>query len=201
MPLQRNEFIPQSMTTVYTSPSGMTDIRTGQPYRAGGLYPNVYFDLTEKEAQAYGPNLHSGRYRFVQIDSTATASNLVLGSIALMKTFAQGLNFITSYDLGLSPALRQVVMLQTLTSAQVLAGAWVFVQELGIATVQGKTGGVTNASPAVGDVINVISPGTVDDLATPGTVVSTTVGFAVSAPNHTGTATFLAELALPVLQD
>jgi hypothetical protein len=201
MPLIRNDFIPQSMTTVYTSPSGMTDLRTNLPYYAGGLVVGGYFDLTEAEAQAVGPSLHYGRYRFVQVDSGATASNIKTGTIGLMKSLAQGPNFITSYDLGLNGSVRPVVFLAPLTATQVAAGAWVFVQELGDATVLGKTGGVTNATPAVGDVINSIAGGLAEDLATPGSIVPTTIGEALTLPSHTATATFRVLLDnVPVIQ-
>ena len=209
MPLQRNEFLPQDLVTVYTSPSGMIDTRTGYPYYMGGLIVGGYFDLTEQEAQSYGRNqLHSGRYRFVQIDSSATASNIVQGSIGLMKAVASGataysggVNIITSYDKGLNAAVRPVVFLAALTAAQVLAGAYVFVQELGDATVLGKSGGVTNATPAAGDVINSIANGFVDDLATPGSVIPTTIGVALTAPSHGATSTFRVLLdGCPTLQ-
>ena len=202
MPLQRNEFMPQDMVTVYNSPSGLTDTRTGYPYQMGGLIVGGFFDLTEQEAQLYGrQQLHEGRYRFVQIDSSANSANIVQGSIGLMRSLALGPNVITSYDKGLNAAVRPVVFLAAITSAQVAAGAYVFVQELGDATVLGKTGGVTNATPAAGDIINSIANGFVDDLATPGSIVPTTIGVALSAPSHTATATFRALLQyVPVVQ-
>lgn len=201
-PLQRNEFMPQDMVAIYTSPSGLTDTRTGYPYQMGGLLVGGYFDLTEAEAQTYGRSqLHEGRYRFVQIDSSANAANIVQGSIGLLKTLALGVNVITSYDKGLSGAIRPVVFLNAPTATQVAAGVWVFVQELGDATVLGKSGGVSNATPAVGDVINSIANGFVDDLATPGSVVPTSIGVALTAPSHTATATFRCFLdSVPVVQ-
>lgn len=159
MPLQRNEFLPQDMVTVYNSPSGLIDTRTGYPYQMGGLLVGGYFDLTEQEAQSYGRNqLHEGRYRFVQIDSGATAANIVQGSIGLMKSLALGVNVITSYDKGLNAGIRPVVFLAAITAAQVAAGAYVFIQEEGDAlvlaansitapagtVVQSTTGGVVN---------------------------------------------------------
>jgi hypothetical protein len=203
MPLQRDLPVWLSLTSIYTSPSGLTDPRTGGAYRAGGLYPGIYFDLTTSEAQAVGSSsLYEGRYRFVQVDSTATAANIKTGAIGLMKTLALGVNFITSYDLGLNGAIRPVVFLNTPTATQVAAGAWVFVQELGIATVLGKTSGVTNASPAVGDVINSIALGQCDDLATPGSIVPTTIGLALTAPSHTQTSTFQVLLEnVPIVQE
>jgi hypothetical protein len=201
MPLQRNEFLPQDMVTVYNSPSGLLDTRTGYPYQMGGLLVGGYFDLTEAEAQAYGrAQLHEGRYRFVQLDSAATAAYIVQGSIGLMKTLALGVNVITSYDKGLAAALRPVVFLAPVTAAQIAAGAWVFIQEAGYATVLGKSGGVTNANPAVGDVINSIANGFVEDLATPGSLVPTTLGYALSVPNHTATATFGILMDVPFVQ-
>lgn len=202
MPLQRDLPVWLSLTTLYTSPSGLTDPRTGVAYRAGGLYPGIYFDLTTAEAQAQNSQLFEGRYRFVQLDSTATAANIQTGSIGLMKSLAKGPNFITDYSNGLSGAIRPVVFLAGATAAQVASGLWVFVQELGIATVLGKTNGVTNAFPAVGDIINSIANGFAEDLATPGSIVPTTIGRAMTAPSHTQTATFQVLLQdVPIVQD
>lgn len=201
MPLQRNEFMPQDMVAVYNSPSGLTDTRTGYPYMMGGLLVGGYFDLTEQEAQLYGrQQLHEGRYRFVQVDSGATAANIVQGSIGLMQSVAKGVNVITSYDKGLNNAIRPVVFLAAITAAQVSAGAYVFIQEQGDASVLGKTGGVTNAAPAAGDVINSIANGFVDDLASPGSPVLTTLGLALTAPSHTATALFRILLDEPIIQ-
>jgi uncharacterized protein RhaS with RHS repeats len=190
MPLQRNEFLPQDMVQVYTSSSGMVDTRTGYPYPWGGLIVGGYFDLTEQEAQLYGRSqLHWGRYRFVQIDSGATAAYIVQGSVGLMASVAKGPNIVTSYDKGLglqgnvSP-LRPVIFLAAVTAAQVLAGAYVFIQERGYATCIGKSGGVTNTTPLIGDVINSIANGFCDDAASPGSIVPQTIGYALTPPNH-----------------
>lgn len=149
MPKQVNDFVSQTLTTVYTSPSQMTDQRTGSPFPWGGSYVGIYFDLTEQEAQRYSTSLHEGRYRFVQIDSGATAANIVQGSIGLMASIAQGVNVVTSFDKGLALGCRPVVFLAPVTAAQVAAGAYVFIQELGDALVLIKTG--TNGSP--GDML------------------------------------------------
>lgn len=149
MPKQVNDFVSQNLTTVYTSPSQMTDQRTGSPFPWGGSYVGIYFDLTEQEAQRYSHSLHEGRYRFVQIDSGATAAYIVRGAIGLQASIAQGVNVVTSFDKGLALGVRPVVFLASVTAAQVTAGAYVFVQELGDASVLIKTG--TNGSP--GDML------------------------------------------------
>ena len=68
----------------FTSPTALTDLRTGQPFAAGGLNVGDYFDATEAEANSasYGVNglLHSGRYRFVLVSSAATAANVKTGT-------------------------------------------------------------------------------------------------------------------------
>ncbi len=166
MPLQRNEFLPQSLTSVYTSPSGMTDIRTGLPYVAGGLIVGGFFDLTEAEAQNLSGNvLHTGRYRFIQLDSTATASNVKFGSVGLLKSLALGVNFITSFDKGLAAGLHPLVFVASPTATQLAAGAFIFAQEAGIATVNYRAT-LTNATPAVGDMVSTFSGGggLLDDL-------------------------------------
>jgi hypothetical protein len=141
MPRQRNDFFPQDLVTVYNSPSCLIDTRTGYPYNMGGNYVGIFLELTEAEAQNLGRNqLHEGQFRFVQIDSGATAANVVQGSIGLMKTLAGGVNLITSYDKGLAPGLRPVVFLAAITATQIAAGAYVFVQEQGDASILAAAG-------------------------------------------------------------
>ena len=113
MPRQRNAFIPQSLLTVYTSTSGMTDLRTGLPYRSGGGMRGISLDLTEDEAQAQSSNLHTGTYRYVQIDTSATAANIKRGSVGLMLSTASGngINKVTSFDAGLTTGARPVIFL------------------------------------------------------------------------------------------
>lgn len=69
----------------FTSPTGLTDLRTGEPFAAGGLNVGDYFDVTNEEAAnasdtAIGP-LYEGRYRFVQVDSSATANYVATGLV------------------------------------------------------------------------------------------------------------------------
>lgn len=191
MSLQRNEFIPQNILTVYTSPSGMTDLRTGLPYQAGGLKVGDYFDLTEAEAQAQSTNLHEGRYRFVQVDSTATAANILKGTIGCMKTLAGGVNFITDFsnNIGGTTGLsRGVVFLAPLTAAQIAAGAYVFVQEEGDATL------LAAAAVTAGQGVIVTTGGQV----TPGTTLNLYVGCAIQAAAGLGSL-FRTILDLPVV--
>jgi hypothetical protein len=71
------------------SPSGQTDNMTGYPYEGGGLNLGDYFDLTNDEAAtaSYTTNglLYSGRYRYVQVDSGATAANVKTGTVGYMR--------------------------------------------------------------------------------------------------------------------
>ena len=73
----------------FTSPTALTDLRTGLPFAAGGLNLGDYFDATEQEANmaSYTTNgtLHSGRYRFVQVDSGATAANVKTGTVGYVR--------------------------------------------------------------------------------------------------------------------
>jgi hypothetical protein len=196
MPLQRNEFLPQDLVTIYTSPSGLTDTRTGYPYQMGGLIVGSYFDLTEQEAQLYGRSqLHEGRYRFVQIDSAATASNIVQGSIGLMKTVALGVNVITSYDKGLNGAIRPVVFLNAPTAAQVAAGCYVFVQEEGDAQVLGNS--TIGSGNSVGQFVSSTTGGTVNTSSGAGFGLLT-IGVATTTP--TASTLFRVILDLPPIQ-
>ena len=73
----------------FTSPTGMTDAATGQPEYGGGLNVGDYSDYTSDQAKtaSYTTNgiLYSGRYRFVQVDSGATAANVKVGTVGYMR--------------------------------------------------------------------------------------------------------------------
>ena len=70
--------------------SGQGDNVTGFPYNAGGLNQGDYFDLTNDEAAgaSYLTNglLYSGRYRYVQVDSGATAANVKTGTVGYIRS-------------------------------------------------------------------------------------------------------------------
>jgi hypothetical protein len=72
----------------FTSPTALTDVRTGLPFAAGGLNLGDFFDATEQEANtaSYTTNglLHSGRYRYVQVSSAASTSNVKTGYIGYL---------------------------------------------------------------------------------------------------------------------
>lgn len=208
MPLIRTEAIWQSLTTVYTSPSGLTDPRTGQAYFAGGLVVGGYADLTEAEAQALSGNvLHEGRYRFVQVDSAATAANIKTGTIGLLSSLLNAAskqpNQVTSFDAGMAADVRPVVFLAPLTTAQVTAGAYVFVQELGTANVLGKSSGCTGS---IGDVILAASgdAGAVTDPTQSGnptwTTLKSAIGVALDQPENSQIFRVLLGVTTPVVQ-
>lgn len=199
-----------------TSASGMTDLRTGLPVNAGGLNLGDYFDLTMKEAAAlsYSVNgtLYAGRYRRVQVDSGATAANVKAGTIGAMPSPAAigidigggklplSMNVVTSFDQGVgSGAIRNVVFLNTVTP-----GNFCFVQELGIATVLGKTP-LGNATPAIGDsIVTTGTSGLVDDSTQSTTVTyaleKTIIGTAIDLPVANGLFRVLLD-GLPIVQD
>lgn len=197
-----------------TSPSGFTDIRLGIPVFAGGLNLGDYFDPTTKEAAnaSYSTNgiLYAGRYRRVLVDSGATAANVKTGTIGVMPSLAAVIadgdplgkpteNIVTSYDvsLGNASSVRLVVFLNAITP-----GNYGFVQELGIATVLGKSG-LTNATPKVGDLIISTTSGLVDDptQSTQPTYAQllAILGTAIDLPKSNGL--FRIQLNLPVVQD
>lgn len=193
MPLQRNTFGPQGLTAIYTSPSGMTDPITGQPFQEGGLIVGTTIDITEAEAQAQSTSLHTGRYRFIQLDSGATAANVKTGTIGIQKTLAGGCNLITSYDLGLGTGvglIHPVVFINSPTSAQIAAGCYLWVQEEGDASLLMAGSGTIN-------------PGTTVEVTTGGVVTNgTTAGLTLGQAEAAGTIStlFRAQLDLPVVQ-
>jgi hypothetical protein len=165
-----------------TSPSSFTDIRTGQPVFAGGLNLGDYFDLDEQGANAlsYTTNgtLHAGRYRRIQVDSGATASNVKTGTIGYMVAGGQPqLNLVTSYDKSIVGA-HPVIFLNSITP-----GNYGFVQEL--------AGGVGNilcgaslqkSGPNTGDMISSTTLGVGQDLTTQ-TLILASLGVALDPPN------------------
>src|SRR5208282_1588622 len=71
---------------VYTSSTGLLDIRTLLPELGGGLNLGDFCDLTEAEANSWSQQyagtyqqLHAGRYRFVYIQPASTASTIKQG--------------------------------------------------------------------------------------------------------------------------
>jgi hypothetical protein len=130
----------------FTSPTALTDVRTGQPFAAGGLNLGDFFDATNQEAfqGSYTTNgtLFSGRYRFVQVDSGATAANVKTGTVGYLRngTFVQSVvitgagsgqtagtyNVAANAGNGGTGALIQVVVgsAGTVTSATVLQGGY-----------------------------------------------------------------------------
>lgn len=165
-----------------TSPTGLTDLRTGQAYFAGGLNLGDFFDLTEAEANALSyttlpaVTLHAGRYRRVQVDSGATASNVKTGTVGLMVAGAQPqLNRVTSYDKGIVGA-HPVLFLNAITP-----GNYGFVQELGIASILcGAT--LTKSGQNTGDLLNSTTLGVADD-PTVQEFVPASLGIALSPPS------------------
>jgi len=183
-----------------TSSTGNTDTRTGLALQGGNLVPGDYFDLTNKEANdlSYQTNgvLYAGRYRWVQVDSGATAANVKTGTIGLMPSLAVSsppnqfgtrnppMNIVTSYDqsIGLTVGgVRPVVFLNAITP-----GNWGFIQELGVATVLART--TLTATPAIGDVIISIATGVVDDPTQSGNptyaLLKEAIGTAIDLPTN-----------------
>ena len=82
------------------SPSGQTDNQTGYPYEGGGLNLGDYFDITNEEAAnaSYTTNgqLFWGRYRYVLVDSGATAANVKTGTVGYMRQGSTVASVVTS---------------------------------------------------------------------------------------------------------
>ena len=74
----------------FNSSAPMTDQYTGQPMTGGGLNLGDYFDVTNEEAAnasyTFNGTCFAGRYRFVQVDSGATASNVKSGTVGYMRS-------------------------------------------------------------------------------------------------------------------
>ena len=71
------------------SSTGLVDPVTNQQYNTGGLEAGDYFDLREQEANQLSVSTvglcHAGRYRYVKVDSGATAANVKTGTIGYLR--------------------------------------------------------------------------------------------------------------------
>ncbi len=76
----------------FPTPSGITDVNTGQPIFAGGLNAGDYTDVNNDEAASMSNTtngiLFEGRYRFLLVDSSATAANVKTGTIGYLRNGA-----------------------------------------------------------------------------------------------------------------
>jgi hypothetical protein len=151
----------------FTSPTALTDLRTGQPFAAGGLNLGDYFDATEQEANqaSYTTNglLHSGRYRFVQVAAAANTSYVKTGWIGYM---AQGSSV-------------QSISVATQGSGQTLGTYVVTASGGGSPTAQATIQVIVTAANAI--TVTLLTPGsgytsvptfTLATGGTPGTVVA-----------------------------
>ena len=72
-----------------SSPVYNVDVNTGQPLTGGGLNVGDYTDFDNETAAnlSYTNNgiLFAGRYRFVQVDSSATAANVKTGTVGYLR--------------------------------------------------------------------------------------------------------------------
>jgi hypothetical protein len=88
MALVRYSVLYNGPFAVYTSRTGLTDIRTGLAENGGGFNTGDFMDLTESEANSWsqqysgqGGILHEGRYRIVKVSAQAVAANTFLGAV------------------------------------------------------------------------------------------------------------------------
>lgn len=179
-----------------TSPTYNFDINTGVPIYGGAVNLGDYFDLTEAEAKLISyttlpqVQLHAGRYRRIQVDSGATASNVKTGTVGLMVAGLQpNLNVVTSYDKGIVGA-HAVLFLNAITP-----GNYGYVQELGIGSV--LMGSTITGTAVTGALVNSTTLG-VGDVPTTQEDVPASLGIALSPPAPSTLCQVL--LKLPVLQ-
>jgi hypothetical protein len=215
----------------FVSPSGMNDIRTGQPQYAAGPTLGDYFDMTNAEAlKASNQNigiLYAGRYRMVKLATNATTTYVQTGWIGDMPTltqiqtdlalgtgveaFSPSMNIVTTLDQaigrgaggGSGGVVRPVVFLGKITP-----GNYGFVQELGVASVHGAATFTATGTPAPGDVITIDSAGQADDIGfidsdDPETIgkIHRMIGKAIDTPMPGALFRVLLMTMFPVVQD
>ena len=147
MPLQ--QILPtwaalNNMNTPY--PSGMGDPVSGQTYYSGGLNVGDYFDVTNDEAlnASYLTNgiCFAGRYRFVQVDSGATAANVKTGTVGYVRA---------------GSTLKSVVT--TNVGSGGTAGAYTIQATAGTGGGSGASISVTVGSGGTVTAVSVVNPG------------------------------------------
>lgn len=265
---------------VYTSRTGLTDIRTGLAELGGGFNVGDYVDLTEAEAQSWsqqyagqGTTLHEGRYRVVQLCAQATTGNTGFGKVVgvapgttvqavtiltagsgqtagtytvqgsggtattqatlqyvigsagtlisatilnggsyttttiptftlaaggtpgtVQAQFISSSNFVTTFDSSaINVLLARGIFLQTITAAQITAGAYVLIQEDGIAPVL-----VTTATSAASGATAWAQTASAVTTAVQTANYSGTLGYAIDVP--TASAVCRVQLDLPKRQ-
>lgn len=193
----------QGPFAVYTSATGMSSQVTGTPYLGGSLHEGDYCDLQAKEAavwnEQFGSSLNAGRYRFVRLSTLATAANIgfgvPLGWGAPTSSIPISPNFVSSLDASaISETDVRAIALIPVTAAQITAGAWIVVQELGIApllvTTATSTVAGSQANAAANGVVTTTAAGAQSNAGFIGQILETAAAATVT----------LVDLALPVRQ-
>ena len=204
------------------SATGLVDPVTNQQYNTGGLEVGDYFDMTEKEANmVFNTTVgtcHAGRYRYVQLDSGATAANVKTGTVGYLRAggamgrvsnvviSAAGTGATTgTYNIsatagngGTGATIQVVVSGGAITSAIVTNGGAGYVSAPTFSLTATSTSGGTvaaqlDSSPNVVTSFDQIAAGT-----SPGTVRPVVFLNAVNTTTP-GTFTFVQELGLATL--
>lgn len=208
-------------TTNSPSATGLVDPVTNQQYNTGGLEVGDYFDLTEKQANDLSNTTvgvcHSGRYRYVKLDSGATSANVKTGTIGYLRAGSSVQSVqVTSVGSGQTAgtytiaasiasgggtgAIIQVIVGSsgTITGASVLQGGYgyVAVPTFYLTTLGGTPGAVAaqlNSTPNVVTSYDQIAAGT-----SPGSVRPVVFLNALNATTP-GYYTFIQELGLAMV--
>ena len=183
MPGKRLDYVSTNLNSSNdTVANGMVTPILGTQEPGNGLNLGDWVDLTDSEASNLSSTtqtLYRGRYQRIIVDSAATAANVKLGTVAYMLSTTQPYR-VTDYSHALSVNLPSGVFLNSITP-----GNYGWIQVLGKMTVLGKTG-LTNGSPAIGDVVQATTGGVVDDPTQSGNPtfanLETAVGVAETLP-------------------
>lgn len=103
------DYVPQNLIGVNSASKTLSaEVVTGTPIATGAVPGESFFIDSKQAAQlstTYYP-VYPGWYRVVQVDTGATAANIVFGSIGAQVTLAKGENVVTdaSHVLGLGVA-------------------------------------------------------------------------------------------------
>jgi len=172
------------------SSTGLIDPVTGQQYNTGGLQLGDYFDLTESQANSLSVTAtgtcHAGRYRWVQVDSNATAANVATGKVG----YARQGSTVTSVQVltqGSGQTVGTYVVQATAgTSGGVGATIQVVVSSATSITATVLNGGSGYQAPPTFTLATGGTPGTVVAQLTPTVNVVTSADIALSASGPVG---------------
>ena len=186
MAMKRLDYLVAALNATNNATSyPFTEPITGLPIPGGGLLAGDYIDITLGEATSFSTAmgssqaLYEGRYKYIQVDASATAGNVKAGTVAARLSTVSA-HVVTDY----AHAMTGGQNIDGVFLNSIAPGNWGWIQCRGRASVLGSAS--FTAVPAIGDVVTVTTNGVVTDLTQSGAVLLSNqflqVGIAMTLP-------------------